>query len=304
MIQTTENTETKTKDGTLLPIAAIMAAVIFWGVSFVGMRVVLRELSPAAAMWCRLIVAFAVILPFLRRLKPASYEKGDWKLLLPMVLFQPCLYFLLETNALMLTTSTQAGVIAASVPVFVTIGAAALFREPVNRLTLAGLLLSIAGVVILTISQGTGGDASNPVLGNIMETAAMVFAAANMLLIKKLSGRYSPWTLTAMQVIAGVIFFTPGLFQLIQAGGSIWSLKLVLMILFLGAFVSLGAFGLYNWGISKLKASSASTFINLVPVIAIITGWIFLGEGLTMLQLLAAAGVIIGVVLSQRPSGT
>ena len=172
-----------------------------------------------------------------------------------------------------------------------------------SRLTITGLALSIAGVIFLTLSQGGGGEASNPVLGNLMEVGAMVFAAANMLMIKKLSGRYSPWSLTAMQVIAGVIFFLPGLFQILQTDRAIWTPRLVTILVFLGAFVSLGAFGLYNWGISKIKASSASTFINLVPVIAIITGWLFLGEGLTMIQLAAAAGVIIGVILSQRKVG-
>jgi drug/metabolite transporter (DMT)-like permease len=285
---------------TLLPIAAIMTAVLFWGVSFVGMRLVLRELSPMATMWCRLITAFAVILPFFRSLIPDNYMKGDWKLLLPMVLFQPCLYFLLETNALMLTTSTQAGVISASVPVFVAIGARFFFHESMRRGTIAGLALSIAGVVFLTLSQGAGGSAENPVLGNIMELGAMIFVAGNILLVKKLSGRYSPWTLTAMQITAGVIFFTPGLFQLIKTDPAIWSVRLVLALLFLGAFVSFGAFALYNWGISKLTASKASTFINLVPVIAIITGWMFLGEGLTPIQLLATVGVIAGVMLSQR----
>ena len=178
--------QTDSRTHVLLPIAAIMAAVLFWGVSFVGMRVVLRELTPMAAMWCRLITAFIVILPFIRRLIPDNYEKGDWKLLVPMVLFQPCLYFFLETNALLLTTSTQAGVIAASVPVFVAVGARIFFHDALKPLTITGLSLSIVGVVFLTLSQGGSSSAANPVLGNLMEVGAMIFAAGNILLVKKL----------------------------------------------------------------------------------------------------------------------
>ena len=44
----------------------------------------------------------------------------------------------------------------------------------------------------------------------------------------------------------------------------------------------------------------AASFINLVPVVAIITGWIILGESLTPVQLTAAAGIIAGVMMSQR----
>ena len=288
----------------VLPFAALTAAVILWGVSFVGMRIVLRSLTPMSAMWCRMAVALAVILPFTRQVRPADYKKGDWKLLLPMVLFQPCFYFLLESNALLLTTSTQAGVISAAVPVLTAIGAWAFMSERIGRLTVLGLSLSVAGVIFLTMSQGSSGSAANPVLGNIMEMGAMICAAANFLLVKKLCGRYSPWTLTAMQIGAGFIFFLPGLFPLIKAGASIWTFQLAAAVLFLGIFVSLGAFGLYNWGISRVKASMAASFINLVPVVAIITGWLVLEEGLTFIQLLAAAGVIIGVMLSQRADRT
>jgi drug/metabolite transporter (DMT)-like permease len=290
----------KNKFFMILPVAALLAAVCLWGVSFVGMRIVLQSLSPMSGMWCRMAAAMIVILPFAGKLKPRNYLPGDWKMLLPMTLFMPCLYFLLETNALLLSTSTQVGVISASLPVLTALGAWIFMKESIGKLALSGLCLSIGGVVLLTLSQGSGGNAPNPVLGNLMELMAMICAAANFLMVKKLSGRYSPWALTAMQIVAGFIFFLPGLFQLVGTEASVWTLELVLNLLFLGVFVSLGAFGLYNWGISRLNATMAASFINIVPVVAIITGWIVLGEALTGIQLAAAAGVIAGVMLSQQ----
>ena len=243
MTNVAENPKFKTKIMIILPFTALVAAVCLWGVSFVGMRIVLQSITPASAMWCRMAGALLILLPFAHRLKPDNYRSGDWKLLIPMVLFQPCLYFLLETNALLLTTSTQAGVISASVPVLTAVGAWIFIKEPVSRLTVAGLCLSVTGVVFLTVSQGAGGDAVNPVAGNIMEFGAMICAAANFLLVKKLSGRYSSWTLTAMQIAAGFIFFLPGMFSLFNSDPSIWNIKLIMSLIFLGVFVSLGAFG-------------------------------------------------------------
>lgn len=283
-----------------LPAAALLAAVFFWGGSFVGMRILLKTLDPLIVIWSRMIIALILILPFTGRILPVNYRKGDWKLLFPMVLFQPCLYFLLESNALRFTTSTQAGVISASVPVLVAFGAWIFLSESINKLTVSGLILSIVGVILLTSSQGEGGPAENPVLGNTLETAAMVFAAANMIIIKKLSTRYNPWTLTAMQIIAGTIFFLPGLFMIIQLDNSIWTKELVLILIYLGAFVSLGAFGLYNWGISRIPASKASSYINLIPVTAVITGWAILGETLNTVQSISTLIIITGVILIQR----
>lgn len=288
------------KSNVILPVAALLAAVIFWGSSFAGTRYALRSLNPQLIIWIRMCVALIVILPFSGRLKPQNYRKGDWKVLLPMVLFQPCLYFLLESNALRFTTSTQAGVISAAVPMLVTVGAWIFLSESISKTTIAGLFLSVGGVVFLTMSQGSESSAENPLLGNSMEFIAMIFAAANMLIIKKLSNRYNPWTLTAMQIIAGFIFFSPAALTLAEMDSSLFSGKLIMILIYMGVFVSLGAFGLYNWGMSHLPASKASTFINLTPVTAIVTGWILLGEGLNFRQSLAAVVVIAGVLISQR----
>lgn len=284
----------------ILPVLALFSAVLLWGGSFVGMRIALRVLHPLAVVWIRMIMALLVLVPFYKRLIKIEYIKGDWKLLLPMVLFQPCLYFLLESKALTLTTSTQAGVISASVPILVTIGAWFYFSEKINIKTILGILLSILGVVILTISKQTISEATNPIFGNLLEIFAMIFAAGNMLIIKELSGRYNPWTLTGMQVLSGSIFFSPGIFFLVKTDISIWSNNLVYILLYLGVFVSLGAFGLYNWGISRISAVKASSYINLVPVTAVLTGWLILGESLTLIQCFCALTIFTGVIISQK----
>ncbi len=283
-----------------LSVAAILAAVVLWGGSFSVMRVALKTFSPYTVMWIRMMIALIIVLPFTGKLGlSSSYRKGDWKLLIPMVLFQPCLYFLLESYALRFTTSSQAGVITASVPLIVGFGAWLLLSEPISKKHITGLLISISGVVCLTLLQGDGGGAEAPVFGNTLELFAMACGAANMLVVKQLSRRYNPWALTALQTAAGSVFFLPGLPLLLQTGFDTWSTGLVIGMIYLGAFVTLGAFGLYNWGLSRIPASRASLFINLVPVAAVLFGWTLLGESLNPAQCLAAIGVVGGVCLSQ-----
>jgi len=282
------------------PVAAILCAVGLWGGSFAAMRFVLQTLNPWSVMWLRMVIPMVLLLPLAGRLKHCQYRHGDWKLLIPMVLFQPCLYFLMESNALRMTTSSQAGVIAAFVPLMVTIGAYLLLAEPVSRRSIWGLALSMAGVAGLTLMQGDRNQATNPILGNILEMCAMACAAANMLVIKKLSARYNAWTLTALQVAAGAVFFLPGLWFLIRGRAMLFTPDLIRTILFLGIFVTLGAFGLYNWGISRIPAGKASVFINLVPVIAVGIGWLVMGEVLTAAQWMATVAVMGGVWVTQR----
>jgi drug/metabolite transporter (DMT)-like permease len=284
----------------ILPIVAILLAVMLWGGSFAAMRVTLKALSPWTVMWIRMMTAVIILVPFAGKLRLCGYRAGDWRLLIPMALLQPCFYFLLESNALRLTTSSQAGVIAASVPLMVSVGAWLFLNEHLVRRTLVGLGLAMAGVVVLTLLNNPGGKAANPILGNLMEMGAMICAAANMIMVKQLSRRYSPWMLTALQVVAGAIFFLPGLWFLLQVPASAWTLPVVLSLLFLGGLVTLGAFGLYNWGMSRIAASRASVFINLVPVFAVAIGWGLLGESLSLTQCIAATVVVCGVWFSQR----
>ena len=287
----------------MLPLAALLTAVFLWGGSFAAMRLAVQAMHPLSVVWLRMIIALAVILPFAGRLNFDSYRRGDWKLMVPMVIFQPCLYFLLESNALRYTTSSQAGVISALVPLLVAVGAWLMLAEPVGRRTFAGLFLSVGGVAVLSVSGSADTSASNPLLGNGLELCAMASAAINMILVKRLSDRYNPWLLTALQLLAGSLFFSPGLVLLIRNPSVDWTTALIFSIVYLGALVTLGAFGLYNWGMSRIPASQASAFINLVPVTAVVIGWMVMGESLNTVQCIAAAGVIVGVAISQRSKG-
>lgn len=287
-------------DNNMLPVAAVLGAVFLWGGSFAAAKTALSSLDPWTVVWFRMVLGVCVAVPFLKRYFKFRLCKKDLKYIILMVLFQPCLYFLFEAYALTLTSSAQAGVIAASVPLLVSLGAWVFFSEKVTCRTVAGLLISVIGVGVLTLSGNVTANASNPFLGNALEVCAMICTAGYMLLMKKMSSDYNPFTLTFIQTLSGAVFFLPGAFRIDWTMN--FSASLIFSLLFLGCFVTLGAFGLYNYAISRIKASEASAYINLVPVVAVFLGWVFLGEELNPVQSVAAAAVLAGVWLSQsRP---
>lgn len=285
------------------PRAAVLGAVVLWGGSFSAMRTALIDMHPWSVMWLRMIVALACILPLYRTVDLSMYRRGDWKLLVPAVALQPCLYFWCESVALGLTTSAQAGVISASVPLMVAVGAWLTLKEPVEARTIAALFVSLAGVAVLSLSGEATETAPSPLLGNGLELAAMVCAAGNMILIRFLGRRYGAWTLTVMQVVTGCIFFSPGALHLRHLPEGTFDTHLILIILFLGAGVTLGAFSLYNWAITRMPAGTASAHINLVPVVAVTCGFLFLGETMNTVQLTAAVAVFFSVLMTQQRRG-
>lgn len=284
----------------LTPILAVLAAVLLWGSAFAAMKYLVATLNPWTVMWLRTGIATLVLTPFTARLS-GPVKKGKDRIALALTaLFMPCLYFLFESYALTYTSATQAGLISASLPLMVAVGAGIFFKEKTTLWGWTGLILSIAGVAALTFSGNPSSNAVNPALGNALELIAMACAAGYMLLVKRLSASYGPWTITAVQNAAGCLFFIPGLYLLLRDGLGQDPATILIVAGYLGAFVTLGAFGLYNIGMSRLPAGKASAFINLVPAIAAFFGWIVLGETLTFTQILSSLIIFAGVGLAQR----
>lgn len=283
----------------LIPLLCLSGAVLFWGTSFAATKTALASFSPMVVVWLRMMVASLAFAPFWRRIPKPDYRRSDWRMLSLTGLLMPCLYYLFEGYAVLYTTSSQAGVISAIVPLLVAVGAWAFLRERVGVRSVVAIALSLGGVAALSLSGSAQATAPNPVLGNALEFLAMVCAAGSMLAIKHLSTRYSPWLLTGMQAALGTVFFLPGALQLGSVGLSSVPLVAWASVVYLGVAVSLGAFGLYNTALSMMASNRAALAINLVPAVAMGAGWLALGETLTPVQLVACVVVVGAVVFGE-----
>ncbi|MNO99775.1 putative DMT superfamily transporter inner membrane protein [compost metagenome] len=188
--------------------------------------------------------------------------------------------------------------ITALLPLLVAVGAFFLLRERIGRNTWLGFLLAVIGALWLTLVSEADPHAPQPLLGNFLEFLAMVCATGYTLLLKHLSSRYSAFMLTAMQAFIGSIFFLP-LAAITSGAPPLPSGQGLFALVYLGSVVTVGAYGLYNFGVSRLPASQASGFTNLIPVFTLVFAAAFLGEVFTGQQALAAGVVFAGVALSQ-----
>jgi drug/metabolite transporter (DMT)-like permease len=285
-----------------LPNIGLLVAMVLWASSFVALKMAFRSYHPMVVIFGRMAVAsvcFLLFLPWFRI--SATYQKGDVKYILFMAFCEPCLYFLFEAKALENTTASQAGMITAMLPIMVALAAAWLLNERVSGATWLGSLMAVTGVCWLTLESVPSSDAPNPALGNLFEFMAMVCATGYTVTLRHLTQRYSPFFLTAVQAFVGSVFYLPFLFlpstQLPAhldpvAGGA---------IVYLGAVITLGAYGLYNYGIKHIPANRACTYVNLIPVFSVLLAWMLLDESFSKMQCLAAVVVMAGVYISQRP---
>ncbi|MCA1943823.1 MAG: DMT family transporter [Desulfovibrio sp.] len=281
----------------LVATLALSLAMVLWGSSFIAMKVAVGALHPLLVIFGRMLLATLLFAVFARRFLRAEYHKGDWKPMLLMGLCEPGLYFLFEAYALKHTSAAQAGMVTAMLPVMVAGAAAAWLGERPSPRIWAGFGLAVLGVIWLSAASSTQEAAPNPLLGNFLEFMAMVCATGYMLLLKKLSARYSPWLLTAIQALVGTLFYLPTL--PFVSWPETWDPLPLLAVVYLGSIVTIGAYGCYNFGMSRLPASQASAFVNAIPAVSLLLAWLLLGETLNTQQLAACGVVFAGVFLSQ-----
>ncbi len=275
--------------------------MIIWSTSFVALKATFITYDPMFVIWGRQILASIAFLFVIKKLwNKCKYEKGDIKYLLLMSLFEPCLYFVFEAMAIINTTASQAGMLTSMLPLLVAAAAFFTLKEKTTPLTWIGFLTAIIGVIILSGFSEATEDAPNPVLGNFFEFTAMICATGYTISLKKLSARYNPFFLTAVQCFVGSVFFFPLIFISGKGLPSHFVLMPALGIIYLGLIVTIGAYGLYSVGVGSMKASTATAFVNLIPVFTIFWGWLFLGETMNLIQYAGCGLVFIGVYLSQR----
>lgn len=274
--------------------------MLLWSSSLIALKIAFQGYQPMIVILGRMLVGSVCFLFFYKQLRHIPFRKKDLKYLLFMAICEPCIYFVFEARALQLTSASQAGMITGMLPLLVALGASFLLKEKVSRQTFFGFGVAIIGVCWLSLAGDESASAPNPLLGNFLEFLAMIAATGYILSLKHLSSQYSAIFLTAVQSWVGAIFFS--LFLLrpdINLPREFYPGP-ALAVIYLGSFVTLGAYLLYNYGVSKIPASQASAFINLIPVFAVILGFIILGERFTAWQYIASVLVLAGVCISQR----
>jgi len=214
-----------------------------------------------------------------------------------MMLCEPCLYFIFETNALKYTTSGQAGIVSSLEPVILLIGARIVLKEKFIRIVYLGLSLAILGSILLSISSDVTESAPNPLLGNFLELIAIILTDTCVITTKYLMDRYPPFFLAGIAVIGGAVFFA----CMNIATNTPFTIVLnpsLFIVIYLG-MLTVVTYALYNFAICTLPASKFSPFLFLLPVAAVIFGWFFLGETINIKQFAACILVFAGIYICQ-----
>ncbi len=280
-------------------IAAIITASIF-GFSFLFTKDALDVVSPIHLLAFRFgLAALAMFFLWLFRIIKINYSGKKMGLLLLLAVVQPGLYFIFETAGINLTTSSEAGLMIALIPVVVTIFASIFLREKPVRIQIFFILLSVSGVIFIIFMKGTT-SVKNNFLGMFFLGGAVLMAAIYNILSRKLSLNFRPVEITFIMMFSGAVLFN--LIALSQLRGNIsqyllplTDLKVLGSILYLGLLSSIVAFFMMNYTLSRIEAAQSAVFANLTTIISILAGVFVRNEPFYWFQIVGGIMIITGV---------
>ncbi len=310
----------------------LVLMVVIWGANYTVVKAILRDLPPAAFNAVRLSVASIVFLALMststliRRgaprartalvdltpggarslavLRTASrLTARDWLMLAGLGVVGHFVYQAFFADGLARTSVANGSLIIGCTPIAVSLASAALGRDRLGPAHWAGIGLSAAGMY-LVVGQGAAMSGSS-LAGDVMMFVCVACWTAYTLAGQPLLSRHSPLVVTGWSMTFGTLLYVP--YSLPQIHAVDWSS--VRPAIWVGtvasALLALNvAYVIWYVAVQRLGGPRTSIYSNLVPVAALVTAAVWLGEPIGGAKLLGAAFVIVGLLatrLRRRP---
>lgn len=280
--------------------AALLGMAVIWGVNFTVSKLALERMSPLAFNSLRFPIAALLLYVVLRRSgRIPSPDRGDWPRLIMLGIFGNLVYQLCFIFGLDRTTASNASLLLAGTPIVTALFSAAVGHERVQARVWFGVVATIAGIGLIVLSTARSAHAGT-ISGDLFMIGAILMWAFYTVAGRPLVERYGAVPVTAWSLwVATAGLFVAGIPELLRMNLSAISVATWGAVFYAGA-LSIGlAYIFFYHGVSELGSTRAASYSNIVPVFALLSAWIWLGQTPTLVQLTGAAVIIGGVTIAQ-----
>lgn len=280
----------------------LIAVAAIWGVNFSVMKVVLVELDPLALNALRFPMA-ALALGLILKATPGPLLPARDDVLRVIVLgvvgnvfYQLCFIFGLDW-----TLAGNASLLLATTPAWTLLFSRMAGHEGLTGAALAGVAATVVGIVLVVMGRGEAPTlGSRTLAGDLLMLVASTLWATYTVAGLRPVGRYgalrmTTWTLwvgTPLLVIMGIPPILATDLEAVSTGA--W-----LGVVYSGLLSLALAYLLWYRGVQVLGNNRTAIYSNLVPVMALLTAWLWLGEVPTALQLGGAAIILAGLTAAR-----
>jgi drug/metabolite transporter (DMT)-like permease len=275
-------------------LACVGVALLTWSSAYAAIAYALAAFTPGEVALARLAIAalcFALMLAVRRVPLPA---KRDWPALLLLGVIGFSVYHLCLNEAETRIASGTASILIALVPAATAAVSAVWMKERLSPRTLAGLGVALVGVVLVVLASGRQ-VRFEPQAALVL--VSVLASAIYFVGVKPYFARSGTLGVTAFGFFAGTLGALPFGTHLPQAlMAAPW--QAIAALVWLGVAPTFVGYIAWNVAIHRSSASQVSSFIYFSPPIAVLIGWVWLGERPGALTLVGGVVTVAGVVLA------
>lgn len=295
----------------------MIVTVLFWGLSFISIKIAVVVFPPMSLGALRFSLALVLLYGIKKKMAPQErFLAGDLPYLVGAGLIGVTAYFFCENNGVSLVSASEASIIIAAIPVLTMIvdqleqgrlyrralqteGSAAVRPPSMAKRRWVGAVLSLVGVWL--VAGGTL-QVSGNLRGYVFMGGAALSWVVYSFLSRPLFNRHSRIFIVFWQTVFGFLGFLPFAFFEIPRWGQP-SIAVWLHVAYLGIFCSALGYWFYAMAMGSLGVSTSTVFINLIPVVTVITAFFALQDRLQPIQWLGSVAVVSGVYAATLERG-
>lgn len=285
---------------TATPVVVLAAAttVTLWASSFVVIRAVGASYEAGSMALLRMLVGTLALTLIAARSGFRPPPRSQVPLLLAWGAGWFCVYNLALNTAEQTIDAGTTAMVVNLAPLIVVALAGLVLGEGFSRHLVMGAPISFLGVLVIGVSSS---DARVQLEGVLLALLAAVVYAAATLVQKHLLRRVDAATLTWLGALTGTIALLPWGGQLVLDMATA-PLGATLAVVYMGIFPTAIAFTTWAFVLSRSSAGSTSATTYVVPALALLMSWAFLGETPTAVMLAGGVLCLVGVLVVRWPA--
>lgn len=274
---------------------------LLWGSSYLWIAILAGSFAPTMVILLRTFAAVAIIglLAIIGHRKFPPFGR-IWLHLFVVTIAADVVPLLMIIWAQRFVASSVTAVLNSTIPLFTLLIAALVFRsETITRERLIGIILGIIGVCALS---GTGNGDAYLSSGVVLVTVSSIFYGFGFVYARRYV-RGDPFSIVTLQMLMTIVLLLPVTLATGAFSISGMSAREVLAVLGLGTMSGGLAYAIYYQALDRLGPTMTSYATYLSPIVALVLGWVVLGERIGVLGyvgiLVVAAGVLTASGLSR-----
>ena len=281
--------------------ALLLLMALIWGVNFSVVKYGTQIFTPLAFTGLRVGLAAVVLLAVSATRRKRRPNRQEMLALITLGVLGNGLYQIMFVEGIARTRVGNAALIVAATPAFIAITGRIRGSERINRNTVMGIALSLAGVGLVDLGSARKASGEATLLGTMLVFGGTLCWTAFTVMLQPYAKKLDPIHLSAFTMLGGTIpmlIATPRAllatdWSLVGAAG--WAAILYASVLSMGL-----AYIFWYRGLRVLGPTRTAMYGNLQPVIAITVAWIFLHEAPTIWQGIGTITIMSGLILTRR----